>query len=227
MYLKILLVEDDSSLVISLKDLLAQKTYIVEVCNNGEEGLYWLTNHEFAAAILDWQLPKMSGIELLRSFRASGGKTPILMLTGRDQLADKLEGFDTGADDYLCKPFEPRELLARLRALIKRGPNLFPDKLVLGDLEVDTSSRSVARNGVPVVLGSKEYAILELLVRNPGKVFSVDAIIERLWQADSDLTAVSVRSHIARLKSKLDQAHQELPVPLKNVYGMGYKLDLF
>ncbi len=225
--MKILLVEDDSILAQSLVDLLTQRSYTVEHCADGEEALYWLTNYEFSAVILDWELPSMSGIELLSSYRNSGGRVPVLMLTGRKSTNDKVEGLDCGADDYLAKPFEPQELLARLRALLRRPPDMHLDTLVVGDLELNTSSCTVTRGGVSVNLGRKEYAILELMMRSPGRIFSSEALIERLWAVDTDVTEVSVRSHIARLRTKLDEACANKPVPLKNVYGMGYKLEHF
>ncbi|MBX9668817.1 MAG: response regulator transcription factor [Candidatus Obscuribacterales bacterium] len=224
---KILLVEDDKSLSQNLSGILEGKGYTVEVCADGEEALYWLETREFAAAILDWELPGLSGVEILSRYRKGGGTIPILMLTGRKTTSDKVTGFDSGADDYLAKPFDPPELLARLRALLRRAPELRPDVLIVGDIELDTSSCTVTREGTVIKLGTKEYALLELFMRNVGRLFSAEVLIEKLWTADSELTEVSVRSHIARLRSKLEESCGGKPVPIKNVYGMGYKLEQF
>lgn len=224
---KILVVEDDNTLAKSLKDLLSRKAFSVEVCSDGDDALYWLMNHEFAAAILDWELPGKSGVEVLNQYRRSGGKIPILMLTGRKATSDKLTGFHAGADDYLAKPFEPLELMARLQALLRRPQELKSDTLTVGDIELNKSTCTVTRNGNVVKLGLKEYSILELFMSNPGRIYSAEALIDKLWQSDTALTEISVRSHIARLRSKLEAGGGGKTVPIKNVYGMGYKLENF
>lgn len=224
--MKILIVEDDPILASNLSQLLKQKSYTVELSSDGQEGLFWLMNHEFGAAILDWELPGLSGLEVLRSYRQSGGKIPILILTGRDKVVDKVAGLETGADDYLCKPFDQQEFLARLHALARRSADFVTSKLVVGDIELDSSTCTVLRAGVVVPLGSREYSILELFMRNPGKVFSPSSLIDRLWENDSEVTQAAIRSHVCKIKSKLEQCNGA-PVPLKNVYGMGYKLELF
>lgn len=222
----VLIIEDDEKLLASLAAYLKNQRFVVQTSSNGEDGLYWLTRQSFDVAIVDWELPDLSGIEICQKYRKAGGTIPILMLTGRSSTADKLQGFDSGTDDYLAKPFEPAELFVRLRALIRRAGNYQSDKLHIEDIELDLSSRIVKRSAQSVKLSKTEFEVLALLMKNPGRTFTPDQIIERVWGNESDATEVSLRSHIARIRSKLEDAGNGKPTPLKTLYGMGYKIEI-
>lgn len=222
---RVLIIEDDKELLDSLRDFLKRHNFHVETSSDGEEGLYWLTHHPFDVAVIDWELPGLSGVEICSRYRKAGGPVPILMLTGRSSIDDKIEGFESGADDYLPKPFNPAELFARVRALLRRAPALRSDQIVIGDLELDTAKGTVKRGDQNVKVTKTEYSILEVLMKNPGRIFTGEELIERIWGAASDCTEISLRSHIARLRAKFEAINTGRPLPLKNVYGMGYKVE--
>jgi DNA-binding response OmpR family regulator len=219
---KILLVEDDSNLCYVLKACLAVDRHIVDTAGRGSDGLVALQYTAYDMAILDWSLPDISGIEICRQYRSRGGHIPILMLTGKAQPGEKATGLDAGADDYLVKPFDQTELLARVRALLRRPPSVQRQVLHAGDLELDTRACQVTRAGEKVELTLKEIAILELLMKHPNEYFTSDAILQRLWPADAASSSDTVRTHIKTLRRKLgDSDDAPLIVSTRN---LGYRL---
>lgn len=220
---KILLVEDDIELSQSIEDWLTDEHHVVDVINSGAEVLNRLRFDQYDLLILDWQLPGMSGIEICKSFRGSGGNTPILMLTGKSEVSEKETGLDAGADDYLTKPFHPRELSARLRALLRRPKDFSQTVLKIGDIELDPASFSVTRDGEQVPLLPREFALLEFFMRHPDQVFSAEALLDRVWSADSEASPDTVRVHITKLRGKIDSPGK--PSMIKTLHRLGYKLE--
>lgn len=221
---KILVVEDDKLLGPTIEDWLKGEKHTVELVVDGREGLDRLKFYDYDLIILDWQLPEVSGLEICKQYRISGGKTPVLFLTGKTAIQDKEAGLDTGADDYLTKPFEMRELSARLRALLRRAPLSSDNILKAGELVLDTAACKLSKNGEEVELFPKEITLLEFFMRHPGQVFNADALLNKVWSSESDVSPDSIRSHIARLRSKIDS--KEKPSMLRTVRGLGYKFEV-
>lgn len=219
---KILLVEDDKHIAYLIQFQLAHDRHIVDVCTNGGEALAVLRTHDFDLVILDWMLPDLSGVDVCQQFRGGGGTTPILMLTARSSAQDKITGLDSGCDDYLVKPFNPEELNARVRALLRRPPQIAGRVLKVGEIELDTSTYKVSRNAAPVDLLPKEFAILELLMRHPNQYFSSEAILDRVWQSDANASIDSVRTHIKTLRRKLGDSDSNETI--QNTRGLGYRI---
>jgi len=219
---KILVVEDDAELAEVIEDWLKADKYVVEMVANGNEARERLKFYDYDAVVLDWNLPGMSGIEVLKEYRANGGATPILILTGRNQMPEKEQGLDSGADDYLTKPFDPRELSARMRALLRRPKPVLATVLKVGDLSLEPDKRRVTRGGKELTLAAKEYALLEFFMRHPDQVFSQDSLLERVWSNDVETTADSLRVHITRLRAKIDRAGEDSLIC--TVHRQGYKL---
>jgi DNA-binding response OmpR family regulator len=223
---KILLIEDDLPLSLFLKEALISKLHHVDHVADGDDGLHWLRSQPYAAAIVDWDLPGMSGIDLCKSFRAAGGSTPILMLTGKEKLKDKITGLDAGADDYLIKPFELDELHARVRALLRRKDKQFESmQLTVGDISLDSESGTVVVASKRVQLTRREFGILEVLMQQPDETIAADTIIERVWPTDSDASPDLLRCHLTRLRTKLKQVSESAAQSIKAVYGLGYRLE--
>lgn len=220
---KILLVEDDSTLATRVVEWLESEKHVVEHAENGTLACERLEDFKYEVVILDLGLPDMSGIDVLKKFRARGGITPILILTGQDGVDDKERGLDSGADDYLTKPFDARELSARLRALQRRPQNFSGVTLTAGLLVLDTVSRKVKLNGVEVTLKPREFAMLEYMMRRPGKVVSPDELLRNVWGSDSDSTSETIYTHIKNLRKKLTV--EGVDPPIKTVHGVGYRVD--
>lgn len=221
---KILLVEDDQEVYAHLITWLENEHYEVEHSADGRIGLDMLRAYVYDVVILDWQLPNLSGPEICKAFRGGGGTTPVLMLTGRNEVSDRLQGFDSGADDYLSKPFDIRELGARVRSLVRRPSLIVGDELKAGDLLLNISARKLTKNGVEISLAKKEFALLELFMRNPNQVFSTNAILDRVWESESDATSDSLRTFIKKLRKKIDDEGKESMI--RNLPGVGYRLDV-
>lgn len=194
----------------------------METVEDGEEALHRLKVSEYDLVILDWTLPKLAGVEVLKEHRRLGGQTPVLMLTGKDKISDKEEGFDAGADDYLTKPFHGKELTVRIKALLRRPPNLVKDVLRVGELVLEKENFSVRRGESEIRLLPKEFALLEFLMRHPNQVFSAEALLERVWVSESESTVEAVTTCIKRLRRKLES--DGTPSPIATVHGVGYKL---
>jgi DNA-binding response OmpR family regulator len=218
----LLVIEDDARLVRLLKRLLSQDRHVVETAMTAEEGLEIATSDlGLDAIVLDVGLPDRSGFEVARTLRKKGSQTPILMLTARDSVNDRVAGLDAGADDYLVKPFAYEELLARLRALGRRPPTRKSTSLKSGRIELDEGTRRVLVGGKPVDLSQREFSILECLLRRPGQVLSRDQLLDYAWPYGVALTPNTVEAYIHLLREKLgnDAANQ-----VETVRGVGYRL---
>ena len=214
--------EDESRVANFVAKGLREQTYAVDVARNGEEALYQASVNEYDLVVLDVLLPVKDGHAVCRELRASGFRAPILMLTARDSVDDRVAGLDSGADDYLTKPFDFKELLARLRALARRSSSLRPAVIHVGDLSLDTASHRAARAGRGVSLTAKEYALLEYLMLNEGRVVGREQIAQHVWDESFDPFSNVIDVYIRRLRSKLDASGA---VPLIHTRrGEGYVL---
>lgn len=202
--MRILLVEDDPGVRRFVVKGLREQAYAVDTAATGEEALYQADINEYDLVILDIMIPGPDGFEVCRRLRNSGREMPILMLTARDAVEDRVSGLDRGADDYLTKPFEFRELLARLRALLRRTTELHPPRLSVGGLVLDTAAQNATRSGDAISLTHKEYALLEYLVRNAGRVVSRAEIAEHVWDESFDPFSNLIEVYINRLRRKID-----------------------
>jgi len=220
--LRILLVEDEIDLASSIRQGLEEEEYSVDVADNGEDGLFLAHINDYDLLILDLLLPKIDGLTITRTIRKERRLTPILMLTAKDALEDKILGLDTGADDYLTKPFAFSELLARIRALLRRGVTPEPSRLQVADLVVDVISHRVMRDGCEIELTSTEYRILEYFVRHPGKVISRTELSEHVWAGDLDRFSNVINVYIYRLRERIDRGFQVKL--LHTLRGAGYLL---
>lgn len=220
--MRILLVEDDPGVRRFVVKGLREQAYAVDTVSSGEEALYQADINTYDLIILDVMIPAPDGFEVCRRIRKSGKRMPILMLTARDSVEDRVSGLDRGADDYLTKPFEFRELLARLRALLRRTTELHPPKVAVGDLLLDTAAQSATRAGHAIALTHKEYALLEYLVRNAGRVVSRADIAEHVWDETFDPFSNLIEVYVNRLRRKIDpDGRAEL---LQTRRGAGYIL---
>lgn len=221
--MRILIVEDELDLANALARGIRQQGYAVDIAVNGEEGWELGEVNEYDLAILDLNLPEMDGLEVCRRFRTSKPKLLILILTARSRLEDRVIGLDLGADDYLVKPFHFEELTARIRALLKRDLRVRSPILVIGDLKLDPASRTTWQGKRRLELTSKEFAILEYLMRHPGEVVSQEELIEHIWNEDVNLFTASVRVHIHSLRRKLGDS-ATCPQYIETIMGIGYRL---
>jgi heavy metal response regulator len=220
--MRLLLVEDDPNLGRFIQKGLQEERYAVDVAMDGEEGLFLATVNQYDLIILDIMLPKLDGLGVCRKLRAERKTTPVLMLTARETIEDRVAGLDTGADDYLTKPFAFAELLARVRALLRRGSVLPSGRLKVLDLELDPVSHRVWRAGQEIPLTNKEFSLLEYLLRNANQVLTRTAIIEHIWDIHYDSMTNIVDVHIRALRAKIDRS---FPTPLiHTVRGVGYVL---
>jgi DNA-binding response OmpR family regulator len=219
---KILLVEDDIDLAEVLSFTLSSKGHSVQKLLRSEEAVPVLSVYKFDLIILDWMMPKVSGIQILKEYREGGGKSPILMLTAKSSVDDKESGLDAGADDYLTKPFHTKELLARVRALLRRPQSLSSVLLQAGDISLDPISCQVKKGGLELHLRPKVYSLLEFFMRHPDQVFSSDAILERVWMDDSLASAETVRTHIKLLRKAIGEQNEDSLI--KNIRNRGYIL---
>ena len=200
--MRILVVEDEIDLRESLAQALREDGYAVDTAFDGEDGLYKAKAWEYDAIILDWMLPKLNGVELLRRLRREK-KTPVLLLTAKDAVADRVTGLDEGADDYLVKPFSLKELLARVRAIIRRSTGNASNRIAIGTVEIDLANKTVKESGNPVELTAREYAMLELLAVHAGKLVSRTMIYNHIFDEHDDTLSNLVDVHISHLRKKL------------------------
>jgi two-component system copper resistance phosphate regulon response regulator CusR len=202
---------------------LREQSYAVDIAHDGDEGLYQCSINDYDLIVLDVLLPQRDGFEVCRELRTRGTTTPILMLTARAAVDDRLTGFDAGADDYLTKPFSFRELLARIRALLRRDSQLRPDILEIGDLTIDSASHRVSRGGSTVQLTAKEYALLEYLARRSGQLVSRAEIAAHVWDDSFDPFSNTIEVYMNRLRKKLDENHETKLLHTRR--GEGYILE--
>lgn len=221
--MRVLVVEDDSRIAAFVSKGLRENSYAVDVAVDGDEATYMASISSYDLFILDINLPKKNGFEVCREIRKSGNTKPILMLTARDAVDDRIAGLDTGADDYLTKPFEFRELLARLRALSRRQTELRASKIVIADLEIDTISQTVRRAGKQIELTTKEYSLIEFLAFNSGKVVGREEISEHVWDDTFDPFSNLIEVYIKRLRKKLDEGYAVQLIHTRR--GSGYILN--
>lgn len=221
---KILIVEDDSRLCANIADCLELEGHVVEYAFDGAAGDALLVTGGFDLVILDWNLPGITGLELLKEYRARGGVAKVLMLTGKSAIQDKTAGLDSGADDYLTKPFDVHELKARVRALLRRPAETIGEILKCRGLELDTKAHQVRKGGRIIELFPKEFMLLEFFMRHPGETFSLESLQKRLWQTDSESSPDTLRVHIARLRSKISKPEEREII--RTIHRVGYMLDL-
>ena len=221
--MRILIVEDEVRLASSLQDLLELGGYSADISHDGESGLDNALTGIYDVVLLDVMLPKLDGFTVLRRMRAAGNATPVLMLTARSEVADKVEGLDCGADYYLTKPFEPQELLACIRALTRRQPELRgADLLEYGDLKLDKSAFSLSCGERSVRLSRKEYDMMELLMRNRDLILTKETLLLKIWGYESDAEDNNVEVYISFLRKKLEHLHSG--VKIKTIRMVGYSL---
>lgn len=221
--MRILVVEDEHRIARAIKEGLEQESYAVDVEFDGESGYGAASAEAYDLIILDVMMPGMDGYEVCKRLRADNNHTPIIMLTAKDQSKDVVRGLDTGADDYLAKPFAFEVLLARVRALLRRPAQALGETLQVGDLVLDTITKRVTRADKPIHLSSKEYALLEYLMRNQGRILSKNNIISHVWDFDADILPNTVEVFMAYLRNKVDKPFKQ-PL-LHTVRGFGYKIE--
>ncbi len=221
--MRILLAEDDRRIANFIIKGLRENAYAVDATADGEDALYQAAINHYDVIILDVMMPVKDGFEVCRELRKEGVKTPVLMLTARDAVEDRISGLDDGADDYLTKPFEFGELLARLRALLRRSGEIRPPKIIIEDLEIDTTAQTVRRGGREISLTTKEYTLLEYLAREKGKVVGRSDIAEHVWDENFDVFSNLIEVYVNRLRSKMDEGFNVQLIHTRR--GAGYILD--
>lgn len=220
---RILVADDDKQLCGLIEDWLIHQKYTVDITYNGGDAQEMLKTYEYDCIILDWDMPELTGIDVCKTFRTNGGETPVLMLTGKCSIDSKEIGFDSGADDYLTKPVELRELSARIRALLRRKPTQQLATLNVGDICLDPAKRTVTKNGKEIELWPIEFALLEFLMMHPDQIFTADALLHQVWKSEASAGPEAVRTTIKRLRRRIDDDSKNSLI--KNVYGFGYKLS--
>lgn len=222
--MRILIVEDEHKIANSIKKGLEQETYAVDIAYDGEEGFDLASTEEFDLIILDLMLPKMDGITICKKLREENIHTPILILTAKGQVEDKVNGLNCGADDYLTKPFSFLELLARIKALVRRPQQVIETVLKVDDLTLDTINYEVKRLGKMIRLSKKEFALLEYLMRFKGKILTKDQIINHVWEYDSDVLPNTVEVYLGYLRNKIDKSFKNEKPLIQTLRGFGYKI---
>lgn len=220
---KVLVVEDDTGVADVVRDTLRADNFVVDVAGTIQDARHFLKVSSYDILVLDWELPDGAGVDLCREIRQTGEPVPILMLTGRSATSDRVQGLDSGADDYLTKPFECSELLARLRSFMRRLWQKKAESLQVGALEMEIQTRKVFRDGEEIRLLKKEFDLLELLMRSPKERFSTEYLLDKLWGEDSEAGNDAVFQCIRRLRRKLDKEGKDSMIALD--HGFGYRLN--
>lgn len=220
--MRVLVVEDEASIADFLQRGLAEAGYAVDVAEDGEEAVSWVETAPYDLVVLDRMLPRRDGLSVCRELRGRGLRMPILMLTARDTVDDRVAGLDAGADDYLVKPFAFAEVLARMRALLRREPLTHAPILQISDLAIDTTTRAVTRNNIPIMLTSKEYSLLEYMARHVNHVLTRDMIAAHVWDYSFDNITNVIDVHIRALRRKIDEPFEHKLI--HTVRGAGYRL---
>lgn len=220
--MRILVIEDDDVIGERLESTLTKEGYTVEWAQDGIEGLSWAKSGAYAVILLDVMIPKMDGWTVIGRLRDAKINTPVLMLTAKDEIDDRVKGLDLGADDYLVKPFDFKELIARVRALTRREKQSKSSVIKISDLEIDTLNKSVRRNGNELHLTPREYSLLEALARNLGRVLSRETIIDRIWDDEESLSN-TVNFHVTSLRKKIDLDREKSLI--ETVHGFGYRIN--
>ncbi|MCL4397907.1 response regulator transcription factor [Patescibacteria group bacterium] len=222
--MRVLVVEDEHKIASSIKKGLEQESFAVDLAFDGNTGYDLAASEDYDIILLDLLLPEMSGMEICKRLRGGGIHTPILILTAKGQLEDKVNGLNAGADDYLTKPFAFEELLARVKALGRRPKNSLGTSLSVEDLTLDTVSYEVMRSGKKIPLSSREYALLEYLIRHHDQTLSKEQIISHIWDYDADVLPNTVEVYIGYLRNKIDKPFPQSPALIHTVRGFGYRL---
>jgi DNA-binding response OmpR family regulator len=222
--MKILIVEDEHKIANSIKKGLEQEAYTVDVAYNGSDGYDLASSSEYDVIVLDLMLPDMDGLEICNKLRAENIHTPILILTARGEVEDRVKGLNTGADDYLIKPFAFTELLARIRALGRRPTKSIGNTLSIDNLSLNTVTYEVKRAGSDILLSKQEYALLEYLLRHKNRILSKDQLIENVWSYDADILPNTVEVYIGYLRKKIDIPFPKEAPLIHTIRGFGYKL---
>ncbi len=221
--MRLLLAEDEKELSNALVTVLKHNNYSVDAVYNGQDALDYLETENYDGAILDIMMPKMDGLTVLKTIRSHGNSVPVLLLTARSEIDDRVEGLDCGADDYLTKPFSMKELLARIRAMTRRKTDTTDSVLKYSDIELDRSTYQLSSKGKELRLASKEYQMLEMLMVNPGQIISANQFMDRIWGYDSEAEMNVVWVYISYLRKKL--ASIDSSVQIKATRGLGYSLE--
>jgi two-component system, OmpR family, response regulator len=221
--MRILVVEDEPKIARAIKKGLEQETFAVDVCMDGDEGLRFALDEPYDAIILDRMLPSLDGVSVCKELRAAGNHTPVLFLTAKDKVRDRVDGLNAGADDYLIKPFAFEELLARVRTLLRRPAQAISPVLTCGDLSLNTQTFMVSRAGNPIQLTQREFALLEYLLRQQGRIVTKDNLIAHVWDYDADILPNTVEVYMGYLRNKIDKPFKK-PNLIQTVRGFGYKL---
>jgi len=223
--MRILVVEDEHRIAQTIKKGLSQERYAVDVAYDGSAGYDLASTEDYDVLILDRMLPEMSGMEVCKKLRKNGNHTPILMLTAKSQTADKIDGLDAGADDYLTKPFSFEELLARIRALSRRPKQSLNTKISIKDLTLDRKTFQIFRENKTIQLSGREFSILEYLMRSRGKVISKKQIIDHVWDFEADVLPNTVEVTIRNIRNKIEKPFTNKGLIIKTVRGFGYKIE--
>lgn len=222
---KILIIEDDKVLCTLISDWLLGDGYSVEQVHDGIDAADLLKLGGFDLVVLDWDLPRKSGIDVLRESRLRGDKTPIIMLTAKSLVMEKEQGLDIGADDYLTKPFAMKELAARIRAVLRRPQEMLSQVLKAGDVQLDLNKHRLTKGGVDVHLQPKDFALLEFFMRNPNRIFSAEVLLARVWESESEASPDALRTAIKRIRQVLDNKDAEDSSSIiKTIPRVGYTL---
>ena len=222
MYMRILVVEDEQKILSAIKRGLERQSYAVDAVDDGDEGLAMATNNTYDLVILDRMLPGASGLEILKSMRENSIQTPVLFLTAKDKVLDRAEGLNAGADDYLVKPFAFVELIARVRALLRRPQTSQPTTLSSHGVALDREKFAVTRDGQEIQLTAKEFALLEYLMSQPDRVHTKDHLMQHVWDYDADILPNTVEVYIGYLRTKIDKKFPKLPPLINTRRGFGY-----
>lgn len=220
----ILIVEDEIRLAEALGQIMTEQKYIADVVYDGEEGLDYALSNEYDVVVLDVMLPHKNGFDIVKEMRAAKKATPVILLTARDETTDKIRGLDSGADDYMTKPFEPEELLARIRALSRRQGEVVLEEMKYADLTLDLSNYMLSAGSKSVHLGFKEFEVLKLLMANPNMVLSKESLINKIWGAESEAEDNNVEAYISFLRKKF--FFLESTVNIGTLRKVGYKLEV-
>ncbi len=221
--MRALIIEDEIGVADSLFSLLKKSGFAADIAYDGERGSFLARSNNYDLIITDYTLPKMDGFNVIKEIRDDGCSSPILMLSVRKSLEDKVNVLDIGADDYLCKPFSPAEFIARIKALTRRPPQINVDPLIFHDLRLELDTFKVTRNNKNIRLTNKEFSLLHYFMAHPTKIIPRDLILEHVWDGDMDPFSNTLETHIMRLRQKIDKSGRKL---IHNIPGRGYKLDI-
>jgi len=222
--MRVLIVEDERKIALAVKKGLEQETFAVDVCHDGDEGLRYALDEPYDVIVLDRMLPNKDGVSICHELRAGHNQTPILMLTAKDKVKDRVDGLNAGADDYLVKPFAFEELLARIRSLLRRPSQAVTQVLACADLTLNPQTFEVSRCQTALQLTQKEFALLEYLLRKQGTIVSKDHIIAHVWDYDADILPNTVEVYIGYLRNKIDKPFAKAKPLIHTIRGFGYKL---